>query len=145
MRQAAILLASLHPRDRAWIGRRLPDRWWAGLKQLSKHIRNLGPVDAGLLRDALHAAQDARPEPPTPDVLLAGLEGLAPVWVARTLAACAPDHREMYLTGRSPADQAAIEHALREAPSSLPPELAATLARLVRQRGERALLPQVRA
>lgn len=144
MRQAAVLIASLHPRDRAWIRRRLPDGWWTRLKRLSDQVRALGPADADVLRDALREAPGARPEPPTPDVLLAGLDGLSATWVARTLSACAPDHREMYLSGRSPADQAAIERALREGPASLPPKLAATLARLVRQRGERAAMPEIR-
>lgn len=145
MRQAAVLLASLHPRDRAWIRRRLPHRWWAGLRQLSSYVRTLGPIDEGVLRDALREVRDARPEPPKPDVLLAGLDGLSPAWVACTLAACAPDHRDVYLCGRSQADQAAVERAFREIPASLPPKLAATLARLVRQRGERALMPEIRA
>lgn len=144
LRQAAVLLASLHPRDRAWIRRRLPEGWRARLKRLSRQVRALGQADAGVLRDALHETQDARPEPPTPDVLLAGLDGLSPAWAARTLAACAPDHRELYLAGRPQADQVAIERALREGPAALPPKLAAALAQLVRQRGERALAPEIR-
>ena len=145
MRQAAVLLASLHPRDRAWIRRRLPDGWQARLMRLTKQVRALGRGDTNVLREALREQPTARPEPPTPDVLLAGLDGLSAPWAARTLAACAPDHLELYLSGRSPADQAAIDRALRDGPSSLPPELAATLARLVRQRGERTLSPGVRA
>lgn len=144
MRQAAVLIASLHPRDRAWMRRRLPDGWWTRLKRLSDQVRALGSVDANVLRDALRETRGARPEPPPPDVLLAGLDGLSPTWVARTLTACAPDHRELYLSGRSPADQAAVERALREGPDSLPPKLAATLARLVRQRGERAAAEETR-
>lgn len=144
MRQAAVLIASLHPRDRAWIRRRLPAGWWMRLKRLSDQVRALGPANADVLRDALRQTADARPEPPTPDVLLAGLDGLPPSWAARMLSACAPDHREMYLSGRSPADQAAIERALREGPGSVPPKLAATLARLVRQRGERAAMFEIR-
>jgi hypothetical protein len=144
LRQAAVLIASLHPRDRAWVRRRLPDGWWARLKPLADQVRALGTTDAHVLRDALRESRDARPEPPPPDVLLAGMDGLSPAWIARTLSACAPDHREMYLSGRSQADQAAVERALREGPASLPPKLAATLARLVRQRGERAAATEIR-
>ncbi|MDW2981771.1 hypothetical protein [Rhodanobacter sp. KK11] len=139
MRQAAVLLASLHPSDRAWIRRRLPAGWRGRLKRLLRQVRALGQADGGVLSDALHTAQDARPDPPTPDVLLAGLDGLSPAWVARTLTACALDHRELYLAGQLPVDQENVERALREGPASLPPKLAGALAQLVRQRGERAL------
>lgn len=145
LRQAAVLLASLHPRDRAWVRRRLPKDWWTRLKPLSRQARALGPADARMLREALHQVPQARPEPPTPDVLLAGLDGLSPAWAARTLAACAPDHRELYLSGRPAADQSAVERALRDGPESLPPRLADALAQLVRRRGERALASEGRA
>ncbi|MEI7037466.1 hypothetical protein [Fulvimonas yonginensis] len=145
IRQAAVLLASLHPRDRAWMRRRLPAGWWTRLRPLLRQIRALAPADAGVLRDVLHEEPGTRPEPPAPDVLLAGLDGLSPVWIARMLTACAPDHRDIYLSGRSPSDQVAIERALREVPGSLPPKLAATLAHLVRQRGERTLMTEASA
>lgn len=143
MRQAAVLLASLHPSDRRWIRRRLPDGWSARLMRLCRQVQNVAPTDAGVLREVLDGLQDTRPEPPPPDVLLAGLEGLLPAWVARTLVACAPDHRELYLSGRSQPDRVAVERALRDGPASLPPKLAETLARVVRQRGERALATEI--
>lgn len=139
MRQAAVLLASLHWRDRVWMRRRLPGKWWKRLRQLSRELRSLTTDDAQMLRDALLEPLRTRPEPPPPDVLLAGLDGLSPAWVARALAACAPDHRDMLLSARPSTDQAAIDRALREGPTSLPPGLAQALTQLIRQRGERAL------
>lgn len=139
MRQAAVLLASLHPRDRAWIKQRLPASWWLPLSRLSKQARSLAPAHANVLRDALLQPPTEAPEPPTPDVLLAGLDGLPPAWVARALVACAPDHRELYLAARPTSEQQRVERALHDVPSALPPRLAEAVAKRVRQRGERSL------
>jgi len=143
MRKAAMVLASLHPRDRAWVLEQLRPTWRYDLKRLIRQAADLGADNPALTRDAIAACEReaARPEPPTPDHLLAGLQGLSPEWTARALAACAPDHLDLYAANAAPEQVRRVRGELLNLPKILPPKLADTLTGLVRARGERALIP----
>lgn len=143
MRKAAVVLAGLHSRDRAWLLERLRPTWRYDLKRMIRQAEDLGAHNSALTADVLSACEReaARPEPPTPDHLLAGLQGLSPEWTARVLAACAPDHLDLYAANTAPEQVRRVRDELLNLPKALPPKLAATLTSLVRARGERALMP----
>lgn len=143
MRKAAVALAGLHSRDRAWLLDRLRPTWRYDLKRMIRQAEGLGAHNSALTADVLAACDRnaTRPDPPTPDHLLAGLQGLSPEWTARVLAACAPDHLDLYAANAAPEHVRCVRDELLNLPKVLPPKLADTLTDLVRARGERALMP----
>lgn len=141
LKQAAVLIAGMHPVDRRWIRQRLPSLCHSALDQLLDDLRRLDGNDPQVLREALTTEPSRLPpaEPPTPDVLLAGLQGLDPAWVACALRACAPDHAELYLASQSTAHALVVREALGRAPSHMPAKLTRVLTLAVRSRGEQVL------
>jgi hypothetical protein len=138
LRKAAAVLAGLHRRDREWMLARMPSAARTGIKPLLAQFRAIGVADATLVREALDLCdKDARtPEPPTPDRLLAGMRGMSPEWKARVLAACAPDHVELYAASHPASDTQAVRNELLSLPKPLPPKFAGALTNFVRRRGE---------
>lgn len=142
MRQAAVMLAGLHPSDRDWLLERLRPTWRYDLKRLIGQAQDLGAGNAALSRQVLARCEkdtSSLPEPPAPDQLLTGLQGLVPEWIARVLASCAPDHLDVYAANAEPESVRSVREALLQIPKVLPSKLAETLTKLVRERGERAL------
>lgn len=138
LRKAAVTLAGLHPDDQAWLLERLRPSWRHDIRRLISEVPSMRLSNFDVIRDAIHACEnDESPQPPEPDRLLAGMQGLSPSWCARVLAACAPDHIEIYAANSSPAQAGAVRAELLMLPR-LPPKLAETLTRIVRARGEKA-------
>lgn len=136
------MLASLHPVDRTWLLERLRPSSRHDLRRLLGQVPSVRLSESDVVRDAIHACEsDEPPQPPKPDRLLAGMRGLSPEWCARVLAACAPDHMEVFAANSSPAQAGAVRAELLMLPG-LPPKLAETLTRVVRARGERSTPPQ---
>jgi hypothetical protein len=137
LRKAALVLATLHPEDCSWLIERLRPSWRHDVRRLVDETRTKKVPDRDLVHEAIRASEKVvRPDPPPPDRLLKGLRGLSPSWCARVLAACAPDHIEMVTANRGENEADSIRSELMVLPSVFPPKLAATLADLVRARGE---------
>jgi len=137
LRKAALVLATLHPDDCSWLIERLRPSWRHDVRRLVDETRTREIPDGDLMHEAIRASEKAvLPDPPPPDRLLKGLQGLSPSWCARVLAACAPDHAEMVMANRDKNEADAIRSELMVLPSVFPSKLAATLADLVRARGE---------
>ena len=138
LRKAAVALAGLHPDDRMWLLERLQPSWRYDLRRLIGQLAPMKIPDSDIACEAVRIAGDVSPlHPPTPDRLLAGMHGLSPSWCARVLAACAPDHTEIF-AANAPAKANAVRAELLTLPK-LPPKLAETLTRLARERGERGV------
>jgi hypothetical protein len=140
LRRAAVLVAGMHRSDRRWIRKQLAGNVWRSLERAMDELRRVSRMDRQLIGQMLPATDGMpAPEPPPPDVLMAGLDGLSPDWASLVLDACAPDHRAMYdasrRTGGEPADGG------RSVPERqhVPPALASCLAEVVRRRGQRAI------
>jgi len=141
LRKAAVVLAGLHPDDRMWLLERLQPSWRYDLRRLIDQIASMKVPDSDIAREAVRISGEAPPlHPPAPDRLLAGTHGLSPAWCARVLAACAPDHMEMFAANSTPAKANAVRAELLTLPK-LPPKLSETLMRLVRERGEQETKP----
>ena len=139
LRKAAVALAGLHPDDRTWVLERLQPSWRYDLRRLIGQIASMKIHDSEIAREAVRISGDEPTlYPPAPDRLLAGMHGLSPSWCARVLAACAPDHMEVFAANSPPAKANAVRAELLTLPK-LPPKLSEALARLVRERGERGM------
>lgn len=137
MRRAALALAALHPDDRSWLLERLRPSWRYDLRRLIGQIHVKYVSSADLVHEAIQASKkEAPPETPAPDRLLKGMQGLSPIWCARVLAACAPDHTEMVLAHREASDADLIRSELMALPAIFPPKLAAAMADLIRTRAD---------
>lgn len=136
LRKAAVALAGLHPDDRVWLLERLQPSWRYDLRRLIGQIASMRLPDSDIAGEAVRIAGDVPPlHPPAPDRLLAGMHGLSPSWCARVLAACAPDHMEVFAANSTPAKANAVRAELLTLPK-LPPKLSEALTRLARERGE---------
>jgi hypothetical protein len=137
LRRAAVLLGSVHTEDRAWLLARLPPGQRQALAPLLEEVRRLGPVDPAVARQVLdgEAHVTELPEPPSPQHLLRGLQGLSPAWAARVLRACAPDHVDMYVSQLAPATARMVREEFSRLPAKLPAGLARALAAIVNERG----------
>lgn len=141
LRKAAVALAGLHPDDRMWLLERLQPSWRYDLRRLIGQIASMKIPDPDIAREAVRTSGEAPPlHPPAPDRLLAGMHGLSPAWCARVLAACAPDHMEMFAANSTSAKANAVRAELLTLPK-LPPKLSETLTRLVGERGEQETKP----
>jgi len=138
LRKAAATLAGLHPADRTWLLERLRPSWRHDLRLLIGQVSSVRLSDSDVVRDAIRLCEV---QPPKPDRLLAGMRGLSPSWCARVLAACAPDHIEIYAANSSPAQAGAVRAELLMLPR-LPPKLAEALGRVAHTRGEKSVLFQ---
>lgn len=138
LRKAAATLAGLHPADRTWLLERLRPSWRHDLRRLISQVPSVRLSDSDVVRDAIRLCERDEVQPPKPDRLLAGMRGLSPSWCARVLAACAPDHMEIYAANSSPAQAGAVRAELLMLPR-LPPKLAEALGRAVRTRGEKSV------
>lgn len=137
LRRAALLVAGMHRSDRRWIRRQLSGRVWLAIESAMSELRRVAQADRRLLAQALPSIEvKPAPEPPSPDVLMAGLEGLSTEWAALVIKACAPDHRAMYEAHRGHGD--AMESEIARTPA-VPPALASRLAEAVRRRGQEAI------
>jgi hypothetical protein len=137
LRKAAATLACLHPDDRAWLLEKLRPSSRYDLRRLVEQLQSMKIADSDIARKAVHICEEDRSlQPPPPDRLLAGMNGLSPVWCARVLAACASDHMEVFAANSSPATAGAVRAELLALPH-LPPKLSETLARIVNERGAR--------
>lgn len=142
LRKAALTLAGLHPDDQTWLLERLRPSWRHDLRRLIDQASSMRLSESDVIRDAIHVCEsDESLQTPAPDRLLAGMRGLSPEWCARVLAACAPDHMEVFAANSTPARAGAVRAELLMLPG-LPPKLAETLTRVVRARGEISTLPQ---
>lgn len=142
LRKAALTLAALHPEDRSWLIDRLRPTWRKDVRRLIGEIPARNISDTGLVREAIQSSErDLAPDPPAPDRLMQGLQGLSPSWCARVLAACAPDHVEMVIANRAAGEADLIRTELMVLPSAFPSKLAEALAHLVRARCERCASP----
>lgn len=89
LRKGALLLASLHPRDRGWLLSRLPAEAVSPLRALLEQLQAM-PFDAGALGAEL---LDDAPRVVVPDAsidvqrLAGAVADLPPPWAARVLAA----------------------------------------------------------
>lgn len=136
LRKAAVALAALHPDDRTWVLERLQPSWRYDLRRLIGQIASMEIHDSEIVREAVRlSGEESRLNPPAPDRLLAGMQGLSPPWCARALSACAPDHMDVFAANSTPAKANAVRAELLSLPK-LPPKLSETLARLLRERGE---------
>lgn len=137
LRRAALLVAGMHRSDRRWIRRQLSSRTWRAIKSAMSELRRVAQTDRRLIAQALPSAEaKPAPEPPSPDVLMAGLEGLSTEWAALVIKACAPDHSAMYEAHVGHGD--AMEAEIARIPA-VPPALANNLAEAVRRRGQEAI------
>ncbi len=138
-RKAATLLAALHPTDRRWLLKRLPDLRSTEMAALMRRAKGLvAPLNgelAGLWADECDLVVA---DVPPPDLLIGVLDAESEVWAARMLQAAAPDHAEMYLASCDRQRAQAIRTELTALSSSLPSGLARCLARHVAD-GARAL------
>lgn len=141
LRKAAVALSCLHPDDSTWLLERLRPSCRYDLRRLIGQVESLGIFDVEIAQEAVQACEtDGSSHPPTPDRLLAGMRGLSPSWCARVLAACAPDHMEVFAANNIPARANAVRAELLSLPK-LPPRLSETLTRIVRERGEHMAAP----
>jgi len=141
LRKAAVALSCLHPDDRTWLLERLRPSCRYDLRRLIWQVESLGISDVEIAQEAVRACEtDGSLHPPAPDRLLAGMRGLSPSWCARVLAACAPDHMDVFAANNIPARANAVRAELLSLPK-LPPRLAEALTRIVRERGEHMASP----
>lgn len=142
LRKAAVALSCLHPDDRTWLLERLRPSCRYDLRRLIGQVESLGMIsDVEIAQEAVRACDiDGPSHPPAPDRLLAGMRGLSPSWCARVLAACAPDHMEIFAANNIPARANAVRAELLSLPK-LPPRLSEMLTRIVRERGEHVASP----
>ncbi|MEO7065599.1 MAG: hypothetical protein ABI114_01710 [Rhodanobacter sp.] len=135
-RKAALAMATMHPTDRRWMLRRMPESWRAMLEPLIRDARRFTTIDADILQEALDGSSTStRVDVPRPDVLIAVLNGLSGQWAARVLAAAAADHAEIYLAAcnRFRADE--IRRSMSQLPHPFPPSLASAMARCLDNSG----------
>ncbi len=137
LRRAALFLGSLHTEDRKWLLERLPAGQRQTLAPLLKELRSLGSLDPTVAQQLLGGDMDgtALAEPPSPQHLLRGLQGLSPAWAARVLRACAPDHVDMYVSQLTPVTARIVREEFSRLPAKLPPGLARALVSIVNERG----------
>lgn len=141
LRKAAVALSCLHPDDRTWLLERLRPSCRYDLRRLIGQVESLRISDVEIAQEAVRACEiDGPLHAPAPDRLLAGMRGLSPSWCARVLAACAPDHMEIFAANNIPARANAVRAELLSLPK-LPPRLSETLTRIVRERGEHVVSP----
>lgn len=133
-REAAALLAALHPTDRRWILARLPDDAATAVAALIPALKALGPVPHAWAREMLDATRTGGGAPPAPATLVAVLDALSPTWAARLLAAAAPDHESLYAAACAPARAMALQGTLDLHRGPLPPRLAQFLAQELQSR-----------
>ena len=139
LRKAAAALAGLHPDDKTWLLERLQPSCRYDLRRLLGQIESLKIPDADVSQEAVRTCEnDECLHPPAPDRLLAGMRGLSPSWCARVLAACAPDHMDVFAANNPPTRANAVRAELLSLPK-LPPKLSETLTRIMRERGEQAV------
>lgn len=137
LRRAALLVAGMHRSDRRWIRQQLTAGAWRAIENAMSELRRIAQTDRRLIAQALPSVDvKPAPEPPSPDVLMAGLEGLSTEWAALVIKACAPDHRAMYAAHLGQGD--AMEAEIAQIPA-VPPALASRLAKAVRRRGQEAI------
>lgn len=140
LRRAAVLIAGMHRSDRRWIRRQLGGGAWRALERALLELGHVAHADHLLVAQALSPVE-VRPsaEPPSPDVLMAGLEGLPAEWASLVIEACAPDHRAMYESHLGHESGVPTDTSHATAPKEIPPALARSLAAAVRRRGQNAI------
>lgn len=130
-RKAAMALAAMHPRDRHWMLSRLPQRQRRALEVLVREVRRLSGGDPGVLQAMLADTRADTPlaEVPPPDQLVRSLDQVPAAWAARTLAAVAADHVDVYLASCDPLRAMHVKRELERLPSRMPLALARALSR----------------
>lgn len=140
LRRAALLVAGMHRSDRRWIRQQLKAGAWRAIENAMSELRRVTQTDHLLIAQALPSmGATPSPEPPSPDVLMAGLEGLSAEWASLVIDACAPDHRAMYAAHLGQGDVAPVDEGLTPTQRAIPPALARSLAGAVRRRGQEAI------
>ncbi|MFC5743555.1 hypothetical protein [Dyella tabacisoli] len=138
VRKAALAMASMHPADRRWMLARMPPAWRAALNPLLKEAQRFATMDISLLKSALSSEETSSPvEVPTPDVLIAVLDGLGSTWVARLLMAAAADHAEIYLATCAKQRAESIRREMAGLPATFPAALADAMARYLSDAGRK--------
>ena len=126
-KRAALRLACLHPADRRWMLRRLPASDRRYLSTLLKELERLGIEDPSLLLAALTKAAPAQENSAAAEEVDPRLlDRLPPVWTMAALSVSSPAAQETYLQRVSPTRRKTLA---TQAPGSLPPLLAASLRR----------------
>jgi hypothetical protein len=136
-RRAALIMAAMHPADRRWMLSQMPRAWRPALMPLIAEAQVHAAMDPELLRAALDDKREASVHDlPTPDVLIVVLDRLAGPWVARILAAAAPDHAEMYLSTCEVERGRAIRREMADLPTLFPAAMAGSLVRYLAEAGQ---------
>jgi hypothetical protein len=125
LRKASLALAAVHPRDRQWLLRRLPDVVIAAWREHGAEARVQVAADPAAALDGLMAWRPiADLEVPDPLTLVGALDRLPVAWAARSLAVVAPDHVEVYRAFCAEPRAAALRAEMLSGPKRLPPSLA---------------------
>ncbi|RDI99317.1 hypothetical protein DVT68_00170 [Dyella solisilvae] len=136
-RKAALSLAAMHSRDRRWMLSHLPHRQRRVLAMLVREVRRLSALDPNVLQTALSSVRADTPlvEVPPPDQLVRALNEVPAAWAARTLAAAAIDHVDVYLASCDPLRAMHVKRELERLPSLMPVALARALSRRLAETG----------
>ncbi len=140
LRKTALALVAMHPADRRWMLSRMSSTQRSLLDPLIKDALRFARIDAGLLQAAL-TDEGARvlTEVPTPDILIAVLDGLSTQWASRVLTGVASDHAEIYLAACDKLRNEDIRKEIAHLPRPFPGALAGSIARYLSEAGREVL------
>lgn len=136
LREAAALVAAMHPADRRWVLSRLQASAAATLKAQVAVLNAEGPVPFDWVRQSLAGMQAGTAGVSPPAKLVEVLHVLPVAWAARMLTVAAPDHEPLYIAACVPARAAAVRAETGKHRGRMPAVLAALLVRELRARAD---------